>query len=63
MKEKHFMDKQTMRQLANTFCKNSCSIDTMLQCDSSGTSCTQLAGFLLDIKKLETKQSNNPNKQ
>ena len=63
MKEKHFMDKQTMRQLANVFCRNACSTDKMLDCDCRGKSCTQLAGFLLDIKKLETKQSNNPNKQ
>ena len=48
------MNKELMKQLANAFCRNACSADKMLDCDCRGKSCTQLAGFLVEVKKLET---------
>ncbi len=41
-----------MKQFANSFCCASCSILKMMDCDTHGTSCEQLAQYLTNIKDL-----------
>lgn len=47
------MTRELMKQFADSFCCASCSIQKMIDCDAYGTSCEQLAQYLINIKALD----------
>ena len=47
------MTREQMKQFADSFCCASCSISKMIDCDTFGISCEQLAQYLISIKALD----------